>query len=118
MMFLSLFSLAVAADPEADPCNAYNSSCLLCMQHADQCFYCFKEKEAEYQCMSNAMLTEAECTHKTQSTDKKCVEMLGGDAINTNRYIFGAVFLALAITVDLVIRFCSKPTVKEDFAHL
>ena len=69
-------------------------------------------------CVAIAAYNETECAHKTRQVDKKCVEMLGGDAVDTTRYIIGSVVLALAIITDLVVRFCSKPQVKDEYAHL
>ncbi|EAY09363.1 hypothetical protein TVAG_417850 [Trichomonas vaginalis G3] len=116
-MFALFFSL-ISAATEVDPCVAYNSSCLLCMEHKDECFYCFGKTENENRCVRNVALNETTCEHVTRQTDRQCIETLGGDAIQTNRYIIGSVVIGVAIIVDLIVRLCTKPKVHDEYAHL
>lgn len=115
---LSLLFYVVKSGPQYDPCSEYNSSCLLCMDHRNDCFFCFGEKEADDKCVSNVALNETTCSHTTRQIDIKCIETLGGDAIQLNRYIIGSAVIAVAITIDLIVRFCSRPKVHDTYAHL
>ncbi|EAY14203.1 hypothetical protein TVAG_373360 [Trichomonas vaginalis G3] len=108
----------VRAGDTPDPCSAYNSSCLLCMQHDNECFYCFGEKKELHKCVSLTYANSTTCTHKTKETDAACVQLLGGDAVPATRYIIGSVILAIGIIVDLVVRFCSSSKPRDEYAHL
>lgn len=88
------------------------------MEHKETCFYCFGKTESENRCISSLALNETTCDHVTRQTDLKCIETLGGDAIQMNRYIIGSVVIAVAITVDLIVRFCSREKVRDEYAHL
>lgn len=116
-MFSFLFSLAISG-PEHDPCSSYNSSCLLCMEHKDSCFFCFGKTAAEDKCVSTVALNETTCEHVTRQTDIRCIETLGGDAIQKNRYIIGSLVIAVGLMIDLIVRFCSRPQVHDEYAHL
>ena len=116
-----MFSLFLALCRCDDPvdCSAYNSSCMLCMQHKDECFFCFEEDTQQSRCIKLEAYNETStCTHKSREEDKQCVETLGGDAVDTTRYVIGSVVLVLAIVTDLVVRFCSRNSAKDDYAHL
>lgn len=106
------------ADEAKTNCTEYSKSCMLCMQHSDACFYCFGQKDGGNACIDLVSFNETECSGKSREVDKKCVETLGGDAINRNRYIIGTCVLVLGILTDLIVRFCSKPQVKDEYAHL
>lgn len=112
-----LIPLVLSANPIEDSCNSYNTSCLLCMQHADSCFFCFSE-ELKGQCVTVTHLNDTVCSHKSTKRDEKCVAMLGGDAVKSTRYIIGFTVMALGIIVDFTVRFCSKPQIHDEYAHI
>ena len=117
IMFWAFHIFFVASDPVIDSCNSYNSSCLLCLQHSTACFYCFT-KDLTGKCVSHSLKNETTCQHITTERDEKCVAMLGGDAVQSTRYIIGGIIIGLGIFVDLSVRFCSKPQVHDEYAHI
>lgn len=118
-MIAFLFAFVFSKDPPVeDPCSAYNSSCLLCMQHNSDCFFCFQKDEKLSRCISLSQVNTTTCSHNTTEVDTKCVEMLGGDAVETTRYVIGSVIFVVGLIVDMVVRFWPTPKEKNEYAHL
>lgn len=114
----TLFLSFVRCLGETDKCAAYNSSCLLCMQHNTECFYCHNAKSSLNKCVSLEHYNNETCVHKTNTTDSQCVQLLGGDAVPLTRYIIGTVILVAGLTIDIIVRFCSGTKHRDEYAHL
>jgi hypothetical protein len=102
------FLVALAA---GDNCTVLGeTNCVLCVDtkiDGHTCGFCRTTRLCFDTGATN--FTECDPSNRSSSRDLVCVAELGGDAIPRNRYIIGAVFLALAIAVDVTIRFCSDP---------
>mgnify|MGYP001063749385 CR=1 FL=1 len=105
----SLFLSKVAS--EEVECGFANNSCLLCIEQPG-CFYCHSTHSCDI-----AENNET-CPVLSFKRDLQCVKMLGGDANPMVRYIIGGCFAAVAIAVDLIVRFCSREPAANEYAGL
>jgi hypothetical protein len=91
-------------------CVTGNTTCLRCLQD-DGCSFC----RDTAQCSDNKTIA---CEKWEDTVSTQCVEDLGGDAKQSVRYAIGFAVLAVAIAIDLTVRFIAHREAHDQYSHL